>query len=244
MPTNPKVAPYITVRRILASHLGLVKCRLTATRIVPAREGAKHRQASRSAAAAFLPSTGCGPQFAAPGLDAIAPPEALLNISRTMPSLPREPASASAPDAPAALDLIFVEGFVGETVIGIHDSELHRPQTLVIDVHAGVPHARACDTDRIADTIDYGSVCDRLRRLLTEHRLQLLEAFAEAVADILIGEFGAQWVRVKVVKPRKFSDVAGVGVQIERVAPIPTDKPSPSAAVLRLIGFGMVPGAR
>jgi dihydroneopterin aldolase len=177
-------------------------------------------------------------------LDAIAPPETLLNISRSMPSLPSEPASASAPDKPGGFDLIFVEGFVGETVIGIHDSELHRPQTLVIDVHAGVPHARACDTDRIADTIDYGKVCDRLRRLLTEHRLQLLEAFAEAVADILIGEFGAQWVRVKVVKPRKFSDVAGVGVQIERVAPIPPDKPSPSAAVLRLIGSGMVPGGR
>ena len=76
-------------------------------------------------------------------------------------------------------------------MIGIHDSELHDPQPLVIDLHAGVPRARACDTDRIADTIDYGVVRERLQRLLAEHRLQLLEAFAEAIADILIGEFGA-----------------------------------------------------
>ena len=142
------------------------------------------------------------------------------------------------------MDLIFIEGFTGETVIGIHDSELHRSQPLVIDVHAGLPRSRACDTDRIADTIDYGMVCERLRRLLVEHRLQLLEAFAETIAEILIGEFGARWVRVKVVKPKKFADVAAVGVQIERSAPAGDDKASRGAAVLRLLGSGMVPGGR
>jgi dihydroneopterin aldolase len=147
--------------------------------------------------------------------------------------------------APGAMDLIFIEGLVGDTVIGIHESELHRPQPLVIDVHAGVPHARACDTDRIADTIDYGVVAQRLRRLLVEHRLTLLEAFAESIADILIGEFGARWVRVKVVKPRKFDDVSAVGVQIERVAAeAPGPKPGHSAEVVQLLASGMLPGRR
>ena len=146
--------------------------------------------------------------------------------------------------AVAPLDLVFIEGFVGETVIGIHDSELHRPQPLVIDVHAGLPRSRACDTDRIADTIDYGVVCERLRRLLVEHRLQLLEAFAETVAEILIAEFSASWVRVKVVKPNKLAGVAAVGVQIERQAPAREEQTSRGAAVLRLLGSGMVPGGR
>ncbi|MEJ8853704.1 dihydroneopterin aldolase [Variovorax robiniae] len=150
------------------------------------------------------------------------------------------PASAPAPDL-AAMDVIFIEGFTGDTVIGIHETELHRPQPLVIDVHMGLLRARACDTDRIADTIDYGKVCERLRGLMAEHRLQLLEAFAEAIADIAIGEFGACWVRVKVVKPRKFSDVGAVGVQIERRAPASEVPLSRAGAVLRLIGSGMVP---
>lgn len=152
---------------------------------------------------------------------------------------PTLPDRSSGPAA-AALDLIFIEGFTGQTVIGIHDTELHRPQPLVIDLHAGLVRSRACDTDRIGDTIDYGVVRERLQRLLAEHKLQLLEAFAEAIADILIGEFGARWVRVKVVKPRKFDDVQAVGVQIERVAPEPESAPR-SAAVLHLIGSGMVP---
>jgi dihydroneopterin aldolase len=159
-------------------------------------------------------------------------------------SNPSAPSASRQGAEAASLDLVFIEGFVGETVIGIHDTELHRPQPLVIDVHAGLRRARACDTDRIADTIDYGVVRERLRRLLAEHRLQLLEAFAESIAEILICEFGAAWVRVKVVKPKKFGDVAAVGVHIERVAPAPEDKPARAAAVLRLLGSGMVPGGR
>lgn len=153
------------------------------------------------------------------------------------PRLRTEPAAT-------AMDLVFIEGFRGDTIIGIHDGEFDKPQPLVIDVTAGVPHARACDTDRIADTIDYSVVRQRLQRLLAEHRLQLLEAFAEAVADILLDEFGAAWVRVTVVKPNKFDDVKAFGVQIERSAAprAPQMQPGRSAAVLQLLGSGMVPG--
>ena len=141
------------------------------------------------------------------------------------------------------LDLIFIEGFVGQTVIGIHDSELHRPQPLMIDLCAGVPRPPACDTDRIGDTIDYGEVRLRLQRLLAEHGVQLLEAFAERIARILLDEFGAHWVRVRVAKPRKFDDVAAVGVMIERRRLLPGQPPA-GGAMLRLIGTGMVPGQR
>lgn len=147
--------------------------------------------------------------------------------------------------APTPMDLIFIEGLRGDTVIGIHDGELERPQPLVIDIQAGVPHARACDTDRIADTIDYSLVRGRVQRLLVEHRLSLLEAFAEAVANILLNEFGAAWVRVTVVKPNKFADVKAFGVQIERWAKPPAPAPQGrGAAVLQLLGSGMVPGGQ
>jgi 7,8-dihydroneopterin aldolase/epimerase/oxygenase len=151
----------------------------------------------------------------------------------------QQPSTAGA----QAMDLIFIEGFKGQTVIGIHDSELHDPQPLVIDLHAGLPRSRACDTDRIVDTIDYSVVRERLVQLMAEHKLQLLEAFAEAIADLLIDDFGAHWVRVKVVKPNKFDDVQAVGVLIEREAgerAAPT--PWRGSAALHLIGSGMVPG--
>jgi 7,8-dihydroneopterin aldolase/epimerase/oxygenase len=159
-----------------------------------------------------------------------------------MPTIPLPQPLPNAALDEEALDLILIEGFRGNTVIGIHASELHQPQPIVIDLHAGIPRARACVTDRIGDTLDYGVMRARLQRLLAEHRVQLLEAFAESVADIVLGEFGARWVRVKVVKPNKFDDVDGVGVQIERHAPAAARERG--AAVLHLIGSGMVPGPR
>ena len=145
------------------------------------------------------------------------------------------------------MDLIFIEGYTGQTVIGIHESELHRPQPLVIDIEAGLPRARACRTDDIADTIDYGVVRDRLDALMLDHGVQLLEALAERIAQMLLTDFRAARVRVKVVKPRKFDNVAAVGVQIERQAePVSPDTESDSqrgAQVLRWIGPRLAPHA-
>ena len=140
------------------------------------------------------------------------------------------------------LDLVFVDGFVGNTVIGIHDSEQHVPQPLVIDVCVGTPRVRACESDSIADTIDYGELRKRLQRLMLEHGVRLLEPLAEQVAQIALVEFGAHWVRVRIAKPRKFDDTDAVGVQIERRRD-PRAPPAPRTATLTLIGAGLVPGS-
>ena len=92
---------------------------------------------------------------------------------------PLDRTTASPDDAGEPLDLVFIEGFAGSTVIGIHESELHLPQTVLIDVCAGLARVPACDTDRIADTLDYGELRLRLQRLMSEHGVQLLEALAE-----------------------------------------------------------------
>ena len=143
------------------------------------------------------------------------------------------------------LDLVFIEGFVGHTVIGIHAGEFHATQPLVIDVCCGLPRARACDTDRIQDTIDYSVLRERMRRLMSEHGVTLLEALAEQIAHIALTEFGAHWVKVRVVKPKKFDDVEALGVTIERRrAATAAPAAAGGAAVLTLIGNGMVPGRR
>lgn len=170
----------------------------------------------------------------------IPQPIPLLDPNAPMPGH----ASAQAQEN-QALDIIFIDGFVGETVIGIHHDELHDPQPLRIDLAAGLPRSRACDTDQIADTIDYSEVRAALLEMLAGHAYRLLEAFAEGVATLLLEHFGAHWVRVRVTKPGKFPDVDGVGVMIERRRlPTPTASPRHTAEVLSLLGAGMVPGER
>lgn len=142
------------------------------------------------------------------------------------------------------MDIIFIDGFRGSTIIGICDDELHAPQPVRIDLAAGLPRSLACSTDRIGDTIDYGEVRGALRELLQGHRFQLLEAFAEAIANLLLTRFGAHWLRVAVTKPGKFDDVEGVGVIIERRRD-PAEKPAPrrAAEVLQLLGSGLIPNS-
>lgn len=164
-------------------------------------------------------------------------------------SLSTPPAERGAAALP--LDVIFIEGYRGETVIGIHPSEFHATQPLLIDLQAGLPRAGACDSDDIADTIDYGVVRERLDDLMLHHGVLLLEALAEKIAQMLLVDFRAAWVRVKVVKPQKFHNVQAVGVQIERRAGDAPALPRRSEAlqsaarggaqILRWIGAGLVP---
>ncbi|WP_343671760.1 dihydroneopterin aldolase [Paraburkholderia heleia] len=127
------------------------------------------------------------------------------------------PLDASSPQVlPTRMDIVFIENFVGHTVIGIDKSEEGVAQPVRMNLAIGVPAIRACSTDRIEDTIDYAAVRGALHALLAAHGLRLLEALAEAVARLVIVEFGAHWVRVSLAKPAKFDDVSAVGVQIER----------------------------
>jgi dihydroneopterin aldolase len=137
------------------------------------------------------------------------------------------------------MDIIFIEGFEGETVIGIDSDELHRPQPVQIDLWAGLPRSLACNTDQICDTIDYGKVHGALQALLAEHGVQLLEALAESIAQMLLVDFGAHWVRVALAKPHKFANVRAVGVTIERRRQQAGSTPRREGAVLALLGAGM-----
>ena len=147
--------------------------------------------------------------------------------------------------AEGPIDIILIEGFRGNTVIGIHSGE-ETAQPVRIDVAAGLPRCLACSTDRIEDTIDYSAVRLALRGLLHCHRHRLLEALAEDIAQLLLHDFGAHWARVVVVKPSKFDDVDAVGVAIERRrAATPNARHEGGAAsVLSLLGAGMFPGGR
>ncbi|MGQ3674978.1 dihydroneopterin aldolase [Xanthobacter sp. TB0139] len=116
----------------------------------------------------------------------------------------------------ANLDMVFIEGFAGQTVIGIDDDEQDVAQPVMIDLCIGVSRIDACVSDSIDDTINYASIHTRLGRLMEEHGLKLLEGLAGEIARIIICEFRAEWVRVRAAKPAKFTNVARVGVEIER----------------------------
>ena len=59
----------------------------------------------------------------------------------------------------------------------------------------------------------------RIRAFAASHPYPLLERFAEAVAQLVLDEFPAAWVKVRVAKPAAIPGVRELGVAIERHRP-------------------------
>ena len=116
------------------------------------------------------------------------------------------------------MDIIFIEALRADTVIGIYPREKAVPQTVEISLEIGASTASAGASDNIRDTIDYAVVVDRVRADLGTQHFNLLEALAEHVATLLLEEFGAQWVRVRIAKLGIMRGVNRVGIVIERGA--------------------------
>lgn len=117
------------------------------------------------------------------------------------------------------MDIIFIDDLRLSTLIGIYPREKAIPQTVEISLQIGVSTANAGTSDDIGDTIDYAAVVDRLRTELAVRHFNLLEKLAEYVADLLLKDFGANWVRVSIAKLGMMRGVRRVGVVIERGIP-------------------------
>lgn len=114
------------------------------------------------------------------------------------------------------MDVIFIEEFRIDTLVGVYEWERKVPQTIQFDIQIGIPSPDAAQSDELDDTIDYGEVVARIRDSLAVNHFLLLERLVEHVADIIISEFGAPWCRVSVAKLNLIRGVARLGVCIER----------------------------
>jgi dihydroneopterin aldolase len=113
------------------------------------------------------------------------------------------------------MDTIFINDFRLEILIGVYEWERRVPQTVQLDLEIGLP-PRAKRSDRIGDTIDYAKVVARVQQSLAENRFVLVEALAEHIAQLILTEFSAPWLRVSVTKLGALKSVKRLGVTIER----------------------------
>jgi dihydroneopterin aldolase len=113
------------------------------------------------------------------------------------------------------MDTIFISDFRLEILIGVYEWERRVPQTVQLDLEIGLP-PRTKRSDKIGDTIDYARVVGRIEQSLAENRFLLVEALAEHIAQLVMGEFGAPWTRASVTKLGALKGVKRLGVTIER----------------------------
>ena len=86
------------------------------------------------------------------------------------------------------MDTVFIREFRVDAWVGVYDWEKQRAQTLEMDIEIGL-HPMAHRTENIHDTVNYGEVVERVKKELAERKFRLLEALAEHVCTIILGDF-------------------------------------------------------
>ena len=114
------------------------------------------------------------------------------------------------------MDIIFLEQVKVETKLGVPDWERMVAQSIILDLEIALLHSKSCQSDSIEDTINYGEVVARIRQTLNEHSFKLVEALAEHICQIVLTEFKAPWVKIRVAKPAILPGLKALGVVIER----------------------------
>ena len=90
------------------------------------------------------------------------------------------------------------------------------PQTVRMDLEIGLPSAKPFESGDYADALDYAAIVSRLKAFAHENPHPLLERFTEATAQMVLAEFAAPWVKIRVAKLAPLPGVKEVGIAIER----------------------------
>jgi 7,8-dihydroneopterin aldolase/epimerase/oxygenase len=114
------------------------------------------------------------------------------------------------------MDIIFLRELKVDTLIGVYEWEKRVPQTLQLDLEIALPNSRACQSDDIDDALDYSKIIAHIQSVLGGRHFNLLEALAEHIAQILLDDFRAPWVKVSVAKLNAIRGSRMVGISIER----------------------------
>jgi len=114
------------------------------------------------------------------------------------------------------MDTIFLSEVKVQTKLGVPEWERMTAQTIILDIEIGYDLSQACQSDDVNDTIDYGAVVSRVRETLQENSFQLVEKLAEHLCQLILKEFNALSVKIKVAKPTILPGLKALGVIIER----------------------------
>jgi dihydroneopterin aldolase len=117
------------------------------------------------------------------------------------------------------MDRVFIRDLEIATVIGAFDWEQQIKQAVTLNLEMAADVRTPGATDNLDDALDYGVIIHRLKSFIGNSRVLLVETLAERIAALLMTEFGVQWLRLELGKPRPLSGHHIVGVIIERGAP-------------------------
>ncbi len=114
------------------------------------------------------------------------------------------------------MDRIIISDLLVRTIIGVNDSERKGKQDVVINLSLSTDLAAAGKSDRIEDAVDYRALNKKIIGMVEGSQFYLVEALAQAVADLCLENPAVREARVRVEKPGALRFARSVGVEILR----------------------------
>ncbi|MDP6351048.1 MAG: dihydroneopterin aldolase [Alphaproteobacteria bacterium] len=141
--------------------------------------------------------------------------------------------AAAQPRAWRGIERVLIEGLVLECRIGIHPHERGGTQRVRIDIALERAELPGAVDDDIRNAVCYENVIGRVRGIVADGHVNLVETLAERIADALCAELPIERLRVRVCKLDAFDHVESVGAEIERR--LEPARPARAAGRLRAI---------
>lgn len=114
------------------------------------------------------------------------------------------------------MDRISICDLLVRCILGINDDERRAKQDVVINLTVHTDLQTAGRSDRIEDTVDYRALKKRIVAMAEGSQYLLLEALAEAIAQLCLEQHAVQQVDVRAEKPHALRFARSVAVEITR----------------------------
>ena len=119
-------------------------------------------------------------------------------------------------DAAKEVRHVFIRDLILTCLIGVHKHERKKPQRIRVNLDLAVTEQSVISTDRLADVVCYEDVADRIRSIVNNGHVNLVETLAEKIASKCLEDRRIKAMRVRIEKLDVFKDAASAGVEIER----------------------------
>lgn len=111
---------------------------------------------------------------------------------------------------------IFIDNLALDMFIGVHDHEKAALQRVLVSLSARVDPVLS-GKDDLSGVVSYGDLVRTIQALAEAGHINLVETFAERIAEAALGDPRVHAVSVRITKPQACTAAQGVGVQILRV---------------------------
>jgi len=115
-----------------------------------------------------------------------------------------------------AMDRILIGDLLVRCIIGVGEEERRERQDVVINLSLATDLSRAGRSDNFNDAVDYRDLKKQIVNMAEQSTYHLVEALAEAVADMCLVHPAISQVQVRVDKPGALRFARSVGVEITR----------------------------